>query len=337
MNFNKGMSDKLAIQLLKNSVSVSGLDQTEPGFDLTDEEIHKFKLWPNGIVPYYIDDFSYDKVLRDRIRNFLGGVDGITGLHFRELPTPPSDDNSRWVFFVNRQAKLGCSDHTPLNFTNDGVQKVVFGYNCMAEEGELSEAVLAIVGVPPQHNSPDRDSYVTVEMDHILPGENDGFSYTDILKIRMLYNYISRKKSRSINGPECDKLFTQGKNFNSFKPDSEEVVKPRRKPNRYLGLPDNADKETKDENGDVEDEKETKDGNGIAEDEKLNSNEEAKSKEEETTPENERDDVKEERTRSLEIHTLKSDPLLTLSDYDTAHEHDRLMGSKKRGRLMRKK
>lgn len=35
---------------------------------------------------------------------------------------------------------------------------------------ELAEAVLAIAGVPPQHNSPDRDDYVNVFEENIIPG-----------------------------------------------------------------------------------------------------------------------------------------------------------------------
>lgn len=30
-----------------------------PGFDLTEQEIEKFKLWPSGIIPYYIDLYSF--------------------------------------------------------------------------------------------------------------------------------------------------------------------------------------------------------------------------------------------------------------------------------------
>lgn len=37
----------------------SGLEDAEPGFDLTDEEMRKFKIWPQGNIPYYIDDFSF--------------------------------------------------------------------------------------------------------------------------------------------------------------------------------------------------------------------------------------------------------------------------------------
>lgn len=50
-------------------------------------------------------------------------------------------------------------------------QQVILGYDCMTTGGELAEAVLAIAGVPPQHNSPDRDEYIQVLEKNIVPGK----------------------------------------------------------------------------------------------------------------------------------------------------------------------
>ncbi|XP_063838971.1 zinc metalloproteinase nas-14-like [Ostrinia nubilalis] len=224
------------------------------------------------------------------MRRYLDVTSGVTGLHFLELPIPPND-GSRWVFFVNRRGLLGCTDHSIQNFTNEGIQKVVLGYDCICNGGELAEVVLAIAGVPPQHNAPDRDNYVKVHTDKILPGkqylytklhdrdwlfhdleydfnsaghyhfhkhsidgsatiepkktvdfpvgEGEGFSYADVLKIRMLYNYISRKKQGNVKAPECKKLFKPGTNFDKYRTEKEDDQEPRKKPNKYLGLPDN--------------------------------------------------------------------------------------------------
>ncbi|PZC83267.1 hypothetical protein B5X24_HaOG208031 [Helicoverpa armigera] len=142
----------------------------ELGFDLNDEERKKFKLWVDGVIPYYIDVVSYDdKVIRDRIRSFLYEVNAATKISFVELPSPPTDLDTRWVFFINRRGQLGCSDHSIQNLTIQGVQPVVLGYDCLATGNELAEAVLAIAGVPPQHNSPDRDLVVKVNYENIIP------------------------------------------------------------------------------------------------------------------------------------------------------------------------
>ncbi|XP_013181289.1 PREDICTED: zinc metalloproteinase nas-14-like [Papilio xuthus] len=266
----------------------SGLEDAEPGFDLTEDEMRKFKIWPQGNIPYYIDDFSFDKVLRDRIRNYLDLTNRVTGLRFMELPKPPTDEKTRWVLFVNRQGLLNCADHSIKDFTNEGVQKVILGYDCLVTGGELAEAILALAGVPPQHNAPDRNEYITVNHENILPekyhlfkavednewlfhdipydyssaghysfhkytkngfatvelkkqinilpGESKGFSYNDIWKIRMLYNYNSRRKAYSIKASDCIKLFEFGANFSNYEPMVEDTIEPRKKPNKYLGL-----------------------------------------------------------------------------------------------------
>lgn len=49
-------------------------------------------------------------------------------------------------------------------------QPVVLGYDCMETRGEMAEAVMSILGVPAQHNAPDRDKYIQVNMENIMPG-----------------------------------------------------------------------------------------------------------------------------------------------------------------------
>ncbi|XP_050362197.1 tolloid-like protein 1 isoform X2 [Nymphalis io] len=140
----------------------------QSGFDLNEEDKLKFHIWPSGIIPYYIDDLSFDKVLKDRIRLYLNNINLVTGLRFNEILTPPEDDKSRWVLFINRIGQLGCVDIPFSNFTIKSVQKVVLGYDCLAA-GKISAIILSLVGVPPQHNAPDRDTEITVFQENILP------------------------------------------------------------------------------------------------------------------------------------------------------------------------
>ncbi|OWR46373.1 hypothetical protein KGM_214088 [Danaus plexippus plexippus] len=149
---------------------LESLDQIR-GLDLSEKDKSRYHIWEQGMVPYYIDDFSFDKVLRDRIRFYLDQLNKATGLHFMEIPQPPEDDKQRWVFFLNRKSQLGCDDVSYNNYTNKGVQRVVLGYDCLTPE-DLDEIILSLVGVPPQHNAPDRDDYVTVNWDNILPDKH---------------------------------------------------------------------------------------------------------------------------------------------------------------------
>ncbi|KAJ2944549.1 hypothetical protein O0L34_g3896 [Tuta absoluta] len=142
----------------------------------TEEEIQKFKLWPRGVIPYYIDDLSFDKVFRDRIRSFLEQTTDKTGLQFVEMPSPPDNqDDSRWVFFINRRGALKCPDLKISDLTNKGAQRVVLGYDCLASGGELAATVLALAGVPPQHNAPDRDKYIKISFENVIPEKNELF------------------------------------------------------------------------------------------------------------------------------------------------------------------
>lgn len=63
-----------------------------------------------------------DPTLQTRIRDIVVAVNSVTGLHFNELRSPPIDQKTRFVFFINRRGVLPCIDYTNKNFTNEGVQ-----------------------------------------------------------------------------------------------------------------------------------------------------------------------------------------------------------------------
>lgn len=46
----------------KETVTLREVNQ-ESGFDLTKEEITKFKMWDKGVIPYFIDEYSFGKFL----------------------------------------------------------------------------------------------------------------------------------------------------------------------------------------------------------------------------------------------------------------------------------
>ncbi|XP_047987405.1 zinc metalloproteinase nas-13-like isoform X2 [Leguminivora glycinivorella] len=150
-----------------------------PGFKLNSSDIIKFKLWPEAKIPFFIDEFSYDKFLHEKIRGYLENAKTLTGLNFEELASPPEDENARWVFFVNRRGQLDCKDYSTKSFTNSGVQKVIIGYDCLRNNGPMAAIVLALVGVPPQHNAPNRDQVVNISMESILPEKRGLFKRLD--------------------------------------------------------------------------------------------------------------------------------------------------------------
>lgn len=53
---------------------------------------------------------------------FLDGVNDISKLRFVEMQSPPEDEETRWVLFINRKGLLGCADHPFNKFNSAGVQ-----------------------------------------------------------------------------------------------------------------------------------------------------------------------------------------------------------------------
>ncbi|XP_026323343.1 protein SpAN-like isoform X2 [Hyposmocoma kahamanoa] len=158
---------------IKKKLTLTDVNQ-EPGFSLTKEEMVKFKIWDKGIIPFFIDEYSFDKVLRDRIRMILDEVNAATGVQFMEIPSPPIDEKEKYVLFINRREALRCVDHTTNDFTNEGVQRVVLGYDCIDLQTGMAALILTLLGVPPQHNAPNRDHYIEVITNNIIP---DKLSY----------------------------------------------------------------------------------------------------------------------------------------------------------------
>ncbi|XP_075991970.1 zinc metalloproteinase nas-12-like [Anticarsia gemmatalis] len=271
--------------IMLESESSEDKKKDDRGFDLDANEVKKLKIWRDGVIPYYIDAVSFtDKPIRDMIRSFLNNVNAATSLSFTELPRPPTNwSDTRWVFFVNRAGLLDCADHSVSNMTMEGVQRIVLGYHCLTMGAELADAVLAIAGVPAQHNAPNRDQFIKVNQENIIPEKKYLFkklkdnewlfhgidydyksaghfpshrhsingratieikkpskkpillepkklSHKDVLKINMLYNYLTRA-NRQGNVPGCSKLFKLGKAV-----DESQTLKiqARPKPGKYL-------------------------------------------------------------------------------------------------------
>ncbi|KAI8427530.1 hypothetical protein MSG28_002054 [Choristoneura fumiferana] len=164
-------------------------------------------------------------------------------------------------------------------------EKLVIGYDCISPP-YIAPIVLALAGVPPQHNSPDRDNYIDVSTKSIQPdkielftavkpedwlfhdikydflsaghypshkytvdgtativpknkidtfiGETDGLSYTDVAKIRMLYNFVIEKDDKNAKLPDCKALYRPGPNFKMTEVQDQHTLPSRKKPKEYV-------------------------------------------------------------------------------------------------------
>lgn len=66
--------------------------------------------------------------------------------------------------------------------------------------------------------------------------KSTGLSHIDVWKMKMLYNYIIKSKSKKAAIEQCSKLFTRGKKTANNTPNIACKISPRPKPNKYLGL-----------------------------------------------------------------------------------------------------
>lgn len=72
--------------------------------------------------------------------------------------------------------------HFSLNFyllKIQDFQRVILGYDCIDLNTGMAAIILTLVGVPPQHNAPDRNKHIEIVEDNIIPGN-----------IHNIYNYI---------------------------------------------------------------------------------------------------------------------------------------------------
>lgn len=142
-------------------------------------------------------------------------------------------------------------------------------------------------------------------------GETKGFSDKDLSKIKMLYNFISRKKQNITN---CNKLFIAGPEFHSYQPD-EVAVRPRKKSNAYLGL----SREQSSANSDSKQSAKESTEDEVTDNVSLTSNEKSDDTNQKllSVDKSTRENNVNVRHQQLKYETLLQNPLSILSDYQT--------------------
>ncbi|CAG4932375.1 unnamed protein product [Colias eurytheme] len=152
------------------------------------------KKWHHGIVPYFIDSSSYDVQLMETIVKAFDYFEKATCIRLQRLRERPVDKQSlqsvEWLYITNPSGIKQCV-HSNEKKPNNGVQMVVFGYDCMSL-GEIVHEVMHILGFSHEHTRPDRDRYLTIKWDNIKPGYKKYFSVREEDPLSSLpYDYAS--------------------------------------------------------------------------------------------------------------------------------------------------
>ncbi|XP_038216209.1 uncharacterized protein LOC119835454 [Zerene cesonia] len=168
--------------------------ETKTLVEVNTNSLDWIKKWNHGIVPYFIDSNSYDVQLMETIVKAFDYFEKATCIRLQRLRERPVDKQSlqsvEWLYITNPSGIKQCV-HSNEKKPNNGVQMVVFGYDCMSL-GEIVHEVMHILGFSHEHTRPDRDRYITILWDNIKPGYKKYFSVREEDPLSSLpYDYAS--------------------------------------------------------------------------------------------------------------------------------------------------
>ena len=164
----------------------SGVSGTIPGFSLS--------TWPQGTIPYEIDS-SFEPFLVHRIKSamvFLMSYQSpyyFSCIHFREKVST----DQHFVRFQKVDRTSNCRTQF-IGFRSAGSHSAFIGDHC-SHESYIYFILLQILGLPAEHQRPDRDQYITVQWQNILPNFTDNFKiYQSMPKVLLdqPYDAMSR-------------------------------------------------------------------------------------------------------------------------------------------------
>ncbi|XP_038069084.1 high choriolytic enzyme 1-like isoform X2 [Patiria miniata] len=125
------------------------------------------KRWPQGVVPYTIDD-SYDATSRGKI------VATFKIFHRNSCIRFVSRTNE--TDYIHILPKDGCWSYVG---RSGGSQELSLNETCLSNQGTIAHELMHALGFGHEHNRPDRDEFVTIHWDNIKSGERHNFQKYD--------------------------------------------------------------------------------------------------------------------------------------------------------------
>ncbi|XP_055372804.1 zinc metalloproteinase nas-14 [Condylostylus longicornis] len=155
-------------------------------------------IWPDAIVPYYIDPVDFDDAEIAIIKNAIEEYHEKTCVKFR----PYEDGDLSWVTIKGNTT--GCWSSIGMRF---GGQILNLNPMKCVRHGTVVHELLHVLGFVHQQSSPDRDNYVKIIWDNIKKGKKKNFrkyEYTEATSFGVEYDYDSimhyGRKAFSKNG-----------------------------------------------------------------------------------------------------------------------------------------
>lgn len=132
------------------------------------------KLWDNRTIPFKINqNYSFDE--RALIERSLTTISSLTCLNFKMS----SDSDENFIHFKPPQGKAGgCWSY----IGKTGGEQIVTlqkadksSAHCFSSEGRVIHEVLHAVGIYHEQSRPDRDKYIKIHWENILPRYKKNF------------------------------------------------------------------------------------------------------------------------------------------------------------------
>lgn len=116
-------------------------------------------LWPGGLIPYTMSQYYNDKG-RTAIFEAMRSFHRKTCVRF--IPKRDNDEN-----YVHFMPKSKCASKRGMVGSK---QRIFLGPKCLDQPGNPEHEIMHALGFDHEHQRPDRDEFIAVNMDNIPPG-----------------------------------------------------------------------------------------------------------------------------------------------------------------------
>ncbi|CAH2065173.1 unnamed protein product, partial [Iphiclides podalirius] len=125
-----------------------------------------YVIWPNAVIPFYIDPEHFDHEQALSIMTALSLFAFKTCLKFNPVLVRPTG-SQHVLTFENpsgvRKCVFNTEGHSP-----EGPHRITLGYGCMRSP-QIEMMLMRALGFPFEHNRASRDLYIDVQFENIDP------------------------------------------------------------------------------------------------------------------------------------------------------------------------
>ncbi|XP_018332159.1 zinc metalloproteinase nas-4-like [Agrilus planipennis] len=134
------------------------------------------KLWTNKTVPYLISK-KYNNREKKYIRKAINVINRMTCIEL----IPRMKNEVDYLYFKNSKKHSGCSSYVGRRGGKQNIylqKRNSMGGNCFRRTGTIIHEIMHSLGVLHEQSRLDRDEYITIHFENIMPGAEKNFRKT---------------------------------------------------------------------------------------------------------------------------------------------------------------